>query len=192
MEVRHRRGAFALVILTGLVLLACDSVPRAEAKVLALDGNRAYSGAPPVIPHRVEELGRGKCLSCHLDGAAIEEGGARPRKTPHPELERCEQCHVQKNSYDTFWKNSFRGHTYEMGIRSQPEGPPLIPHPLTMRENCLGCHGDPAESERLKTDHPERVRCVQCHIPAHQGFPGPRSNLVSPQTLGDELADWSL
>ncbi len=113
-------------------------------------------------------------------------------KTPHPELERCEQCHLQKNSYDTFKENDFQGHTYEIGIRSQPEGPLLIPHPLTMRENCLGCHGEQAVPERLRTDHPERQRCVQCHIPAHQDFPRPRPNLAPSPMLGGGMPDWSL
>ncbi|MCP4678571.1 MAG: hypothetical protein GY854_24280 [Deltaproteobacteria bacterium] len=188
----NRIVAVILVFWAGTLLMACENVPRVQANVLPLDGNTAYSGAPPVIPHQVKELGRGECLSCHLEGNAMEVGEAKPMKTPHPELERCEQCHLRKNSYDTFKENDFQGHTYVMGIRSQPEGPLLIPHPLTMRENCLGCHGENASPRRLETDHPERQRCVQCHIPAYQGFPRPRPNLEPAPMLGGGLPDWSL
>jgi len=145
--------------------------------VLPLAENRAYSGAPPTIPHEVDGLGRGECVKCHLEGDAVDEAGRRARKTPHPELERCTQCHVARLTASVFRNNEFVGDSYRVGLRSQPEGPWLIPHPLTMRENCLGCHGDPQAPERLRTDHPEREHCRQCHVPAHAGFPRSRSGL---------------
>ncbi len=182
------------ILLLGLCLLmsSCDNVSKARANALPLEKDRAYSGAPPVTSHKVKELGRFDCLACHLNGNAKEVGGALPKKTPHPEFVRCRNCHLEKTTDNLFRKNNFVGSTYKTGIRSQQNGPWLIPHPLTMRENCLGCHGDRADPEQLKTTHPERVRCMQCHIPAHQGFPRSRSDLTPPSALGGELPLWSL
>ncbi|MCP4603664.1 MAG: hypothetical protein GY847_24630 [Proteobacteria bacterium] len=190
-ELKYRVVAILLIGLC-LALLSCDCTSQAEAKVLPLSGNRSYSGAPPVIGHKVAELGRSECLSCHLNGDAEDLDGVKPMKTPHPELTRCVQCHLEKTTDELFRENNFKGSTYEIGISSQPEGPPLIPHPLTMRERCLGCHHEQAEPKQLRTDHPERARCVQCHIPAHQGFPGPRPNIEPIPALGGQLPSWSL
>jgi cytochrome c-type protein NapB len=34
-----------------------------------------------------------------------------------------------------------------------------------MRENCAACHTGPAAREEIRTSHPERTRCRQCHVP---------------------------
>jgi hypothetical protein len=34
-----------------------------------------------------------------------------------------------------------------------------------MRENCAACHTGPAAREEIRTTHPERIRCRQCHVP---------------------------
>lgn len=136
--------------------------------------NRAYSGAPPTVPHEVEQLGRAECLECHRQGDAVGESARKASISPHPELIFCAQCHVQKNADGLFLRNDFIGHTYRLGLRGQPLGPLLVPHPFTMREDCLACHGPNARLAGLKTTHPKRQHCVQCHLPAFEGFPGPR------------------
>lgn len=158
----------------------------------ALPDHQAHPAAPPVITHPVAALGRQNCLSCHLHGDAISLDGQRTKKTPHPELEYCTQCHLEKKTDGLRVKSNFRGRGYVMGLRSHSKGPWLIPHPLTMRENCLGCHHNRAEPKRLRTTHPGRQRCLQCHIPAHQGFPGPRPGLVPPEVRGGGVSEWSL
>ena len=30
---------------------------------------------------------------------------------------------------------------------------------------CLSCHGDEGLTEALRTTHPERINCEQCHVP---------------------------
>ncbi len=166
---------FALV--APLHLAACDTAaPQQRPEVLPLQANRLFDGAPPTIPHEVDELGRQDCLSCHLEGDAISDG-IRATATPHPELELCGQCHVAQSSVAEFVGTDFVGGVYPMGDRAHPEAPWLIPHPLTMRENCLGCHGPEAPEAALRTEHPERMRCQQCHVPAQQGWPGPRPDL---------------
>ncbi len=46
----------------------------------------------------------------------------------------------------------------------QPAAPPLIPHRVFMRENCLVCHGDSSRREIIQTRYSERLNCVQCHV----------------------------
>ena len=60
--------------------------------------NRAYHGAPPSIPHPVNEHqslgGANDCLKCHENGGFVEKYNAYTPVTPHPELVNCRQCHV--------------------------------------------------------------------------------------------------
>lgn len=46
--------------------------------------------------------------------------------------------------------------------------PPLVPHEIEEESGCLDCHrlGD---NDAPITSHPERVNCVQCHIPQREG-----------------------
>ena len=43
--------------------------------------------------------------------------------------------------------------------------PPVIPHQLQLRENCLACHAGPSAPKEIRVTHPERVNCRQCHVP---------------------------
>lgn len=52
-------------------------------------GQRLNDFAPPVIPHQL--LLRENCTACHTGPAAREE-----IRCPHPERQRCTQCHVEK------------------------------------------------------------------------------------------------
>ena len=45
--------------------------------------------------------------------------------------------------------------------------PPVIPHKLFMRENCLSCHAGPSAPKEIRMSHPERVNCRQCHVPGN-------------------------
>ena len=182
--IRYGRAGILLLLLATATsqLAACEKNASARGGGAArssavLGPNRSYSGAPPVIPHKVRSLGRGRCLSCHRDGDATDKGKVAPR-TPHPELERCEQCHLERTAARLFKPNSFVGGAYGVGQRPQSWGPWLIPHPLTMRENCIGCHASTSSTSAApQTTHPERVRCRQCHLPASEGWPGPRAGI---------------
>ncbi len=122
---------------------------------------RYYAYAPPFIPHQV--LNR-QCLDCHAAGLVVE--GRKAPITPHPQLINCQQCHIRPNpSVGLFKRNSFVAwQEPTTAVRIQPNGPPLIPHRVFMREKCLVCHGDPSRKEITQTTHPERVNCRQCHI----------------------------
>ncbi len=56
------------------------------------EGQRAWSVAPPVIPHTTWM--RERCESCH--GVS----GANPIKSSHPERQSCQQCHAISASLD--------------------------------------------------------------------------------------------
>jgi cytochrome c-type protein NapB len=61
--------------------------------------------------------------------------------------------------------NSFVGLNPPLkGTRAWPLAPPTIPHSTLMRSDCLSCHG-PQGLYGLRTPHPERQSCVQCHVP---------------------------
>jgi cytochrome c-type protein NapB len=55
---------------------------------------------------------------------------------------------------------------------TKDQNPPPIPHDLQFRENCLTCHAGPAAVAELRTRHPERANCRQCHLVADGEAPG--------------------
>lgn len=132
--------------------------------------NRAYHGAPPLIPHPlVSEQGIGgkTCLQCHENGGYTEQFKAYAPVTPHPELVNCRQCHVPKTTDRLFVASNFeKSQPPLLGQSAMPGSPPVIPHTLQLRENCLACHAGPAAPTTIKVSHPERVNCRQCHVPA--------------------------
>jgi nitrate reductase (cytochrome), electron transfer subunit len=143
-----------------------------ETRLVALSARaerRAFDGAPPVVPHPIDQMGTASCLVCHGEGLMIGKGVWAPRMS-HAYLANCTQCHVEQqavqleplsqpsNEFEPF--RSTAG-----GSRAWPGAPPTVPHPVFMREDCLSCHG-PAGSEPLRTTHPYRASCLQCHAPS--------------------------
>lgn len=131
---------------------------------------RAFDGAPPVIPH--ENFGI-ECVECHDRAGMDVEGVGFAPPSPHEEtrgmsaISRCVQCHVFSGDAEPFVANAFAGLRQDLrrGARLNALAPPTIPHKTFMRENCLACHSGPAAREEIRTDHPERARCRQCHVP---------------------------
>lgn len=121
---------------------------------------RMYDGAPPVMPHVVRNR---DCLDCHATGMLTE--GKQAPITPHPQMRNCQQCHVPQQNVALFRENEFARTVKAASLpKANPSGPPLIPHRVFMRENCLVCHNDPARKEVVQTTHPERANCRQCHV----------------------------
>lgn len=132
---------------------------------------RAYDGAPPVIPHASFNMA---CVGCHTDqGMFVPEVGFAPAM-PHlgtPGLSRasnCRQCHVFRETEALLVGSAFEGRPQDLrrGSRMYPHAPPVLPHPVFMREDCAACHSGPAAREELRCTHPERLRCAQCHVPS--------------------------
>jgi cytochrome c-type protein NapB len=155
--------------------VAVPDRPGAEKTSAALRAERRlFDGAPPVIPH--QPLGAA-CVSCH-DGFGIHVPGlgfAPP--SPHGDtpgmkiqaaggLARCQQCHVFQEKDEAWVETSFAGLGQDLrrGRRLYDGAPPVIPHLTFMRENCQACHSGPAAREEIRTSHPDRPRCRQCHV----------------------------
>ncbi|MCA8951134.1 MAG: diheme cytochrome c precursor [Planctomycetes bacterium] len=138
------------------------------ADLAARAERRAYNGAPPTIPHRVDPRDATTCVACHgPEGLRLGDVTARPM--PHAHLANCTQCHVARQpvaAEEQRWlDNDFAGlPAPTAGHRAYPGAPPVIPHAVHMRENCATCHGW-SGTPGLKSSHPWRKSCTQCHAP---------------------------
>jgi cytochrome c-type protein NapB len=152
-----------------------DPVERSpEMKLAALvdrTRTRAFDGAPPVIPHTIEQQSAASCLACH--GQGIRLGDRIATKISHPHYTNCTQCHVESNNGGPFVstpsvENEFAGiRRSGPGERAYAGAPPTIPHTLWLRNDCTSCHGLVARPG-LRTTHPWLSNCVQCHAPSAQ------------------------
>jgi cytochrome c-type protein NapB len=147
-----------------------DRPGAAKTAALVRAERRAYDGAPPAIPHQDFRM---TCTSCHkAEGLSLPEVGFAP-PMPHEltkglsAISNCKQCHVFRRDDGLFRESTFTGLRQDLrhGRRLHPFAPPVLPHPVFMRENCLACHSGPAAREEIRCSHPERPRCVQCHVP---------------------------
>lgn len=155
---------------------------------------RAYAGAPPRIPHGLTdtEFRLGLCASCHERGGFVPRFGGYAPVTPHPEFRECLQCHAPDamtvgiplpgepgglscsqchvdpdrpppSLVSLDWAPL---RAPDRNQRATEGSPPWIPHDLQLRGNCLACHAGPGAVRELRTTHPERIACRQCHVPA--------------------------
>lgn len=131
-------------------------------------GRRAYDGAPPVVPHGAMGM---DCIACHNERGMHVDGVGFAPPSPHEataglsSISNCEQCHVQKLTDEVFVASAFVGMPQDLrsGSRAYEGAPPVMPHGVLMRENCAACHSGPAAREEIRTSHPERANCLQCH-----------------------------
>lgn len=155
---------------------------------------RAFPGAPPAVPHGLtaEEFRLTLCGSCHVRGGYVARFGKYAPVTPHPEYRDCLACHVPEGSKvgigfpnpvspvvcsqchrapdlrePAFAPIDWKPAPWpRLGQRAIAGGPPIIPHQLQLRGNCLACHGGPGAVVEIRTSHPERINCLQCHVHA--------------------------
>lgn len=154
---------------------------------------RAYPGAPPRIPHGLTgtEFRDARCNACHERGGYVARFAAYAPVTPHPEYTNClqchvadanvvgialpgpgvdatcRQCHVPGAATPDFVALDWRPAVWpETGRSALPDGPPPVPHDLQLRGNCLACHAGPGAAAEIRTSHPERANCRQCHVQA--------------------------
>jgi len=131
--------------------------------------NRAFDGAPPVIPHKVEQQSAASCLACHGEGMKL--GDRVATRLSHEHFSSCTQCHVEASSSGPFETradapNDFAGlYRSGPGNRAYPSAPPTIPHATFLREDCMSCHGTLTRAG-LRTTHPWLSNCTQCHAPS--------------------------
>jgi cytochrome c-type protein NapB len=158
---------------------------------------RAFPGAPPRVPHGLtqEEYRTQRCKVCHERGGYAARFGAYAPVTPHPEFGECLQCHVPEAMSVGVALPDRTGEVVcrqchvdpdrrppslvsldwvprpwpVLDTRAMPGGPPVIPHDLQFRGDCLACHAGPAAVRELRTRHPERSNCRQCHVTQESG-----------------------
>jgi cytochrome c-type protein NapB len=174
----HRARLITLAVIVP-VAAACGSgdtvpVPDREGAVKSAAHvraeRRAYDGAPPTIPHANFGM---RCGACHnAQGQSVDGVGFAPA-SPHEGTAkagatiRCRQCHVFVTDPGLFVASEYMPLEQDLryGGRATPGAPPTIPHRMLMRENCVACHDGPGAREEVRTTHPERGRCRQCHVP---------------------------
>lgn len=151
-----------------------DADPAARAASLRRRAERrAYDGAPPVIPHPVDPTSVAACLACHEHGLRLGDLVASPM--PHAAYASCTQCHapaapsaLSAAAGPPLTWNAFEGlPAPDGGERAWTGAPPVIPHATWMRDDCMSCHG-PNGAAGLRTTHPWRQSCTQCHAPRTQ------------------------
>ena len=186
--VRFNRASRVASIIAGLlvVLPGCQENSQgttALTPTAVRASRRAFDGAPPVIPH--EPLGPA-CATCHSDlGKPVPGMGFAPAN-PHAgvsyagALQNCRQCHVSQAADNSFAATNFTGlrQAVRGGERLFPTAPPVIPHRVFMRENCLSCHDGPGARPEIRCTHPDRVNCRQCHVESGPIEQGPFSQAV--------------
>jgi len=169
MKTTGRTAALAFLALVYFASCSDEKNSPSGVSFAARAARRAQDGAPPVIPHRSMGV---NCVQCHShEGRLLEGVGVAPphphRKTPGlSESSRCKQCHLYRAT-DAVWRdNRFEGvpQVYHAGKRQHDFAPPVIPHRVFMREDCMACHGRQFIRDELKTSHPHRDRCRQCHL----------------------------
>lgn len=161
MKSNFSRLSFGIIFSLACVTAGCGDYDSDNYGKYTRAEVRYYAYAPPFIPHDVINPA---CLDCHEMGLVVD--GYKAPVTPHPQLQNCQQCHIRADeSIKPFRKNAFVGLKEPAALSlPQPYGPPLIPHRVFMREDCLICHDDPTREEVIQTTHPERKNCQQCHV----------------------------
>jgi cytochrome c-type protein NapB len=139
------------------------------AVLAARSQRRAFDGAPPTVPHPIDQMSATSCLACHGEGLAISKE-VHASKMSHDFLANCTQCHVERVTPHleplVLAENLSQPRaTSARGARAWPGAPPTVPHAVLMRTNCLSCHG-PTGAEPIRTTHPLRTNCLQCHAPS--------------------------
>jgi len=150
--------------------LSVDMQPAAGIKQRSLKGYytlRAYAGAPPSVPHEIDDevFRTQNCNICHERGGFVAKFNAYTPVTPHPQYANCLQCHARSGKgrfVEIDWKSTKKPVLHRPAL---PGNPPPIPHALQLRDNCLACHAGPAAVPEVRTSHPERLNCRQCHVP---------------------------
>lgn len=154
--------------------LAAESVKQSDDKPVSkrdlaqFYSRRAYPGAPPIIPHEVLDkkgIGGNTCTGCHAQGGYVPQFKAYAPVTPHPQWSNCVQCHVPAAEKTRFRETAFVPAARPTLVKAAlAGGPPAVPHSLEYRSACQSCHAGPGAVKEIRTPHPERQNCRQCHV----------------------------
>jgi len=175
---------------------------------------RAYPGAPPRIPHgfTADEFRTGSCNTCHRRGGYSPRFDAYVPVSPHPDMPACLQCHVGRDEVTGVTLPNLDPSTIcrqchapgaarwaeglvdwrpmpwpSLARPGESGGVPPITHDLFFRGNCLTCHSGPSAVAEIRTTHPERADCRECHVtpdPAVSEFVRPIPTTPAPMKGG--------
>lgn len=157
-----------------------EAEKEASSKLRA--SRRAFNGAPPIIPHPVENTTDAACYACHSNG--VKMAGLKASVMSHQFLGNCLQCHAPMapapfQDVDASVDTSFVGlPAPKQGKRAYKGAPPTIPHSQWMRESCNACHGGPHGWAGMESTHPWRTNCTQCHAPSATLDQMPEADIV--------------
>ncbi|MCR9211949.1 MAG: diheme cytochrome c precursor, partial [bacterium] len=157
-----------------------EAEKEASSKLRA--SRRAFNGAPPIIPHPVENTTDAACYACHSNG--VKMAGLKASVMSHQFLGNCVQCHAPMapapfQDVDASVDTSFVGlPAPKQGKRAYKGAPPTIPHSQWMRESCNACHGGPHGWAGMESTHPWRTNCTQCHAPSATLDQMPEADIV--------------
>ena len=127
---------------------------------------RPFAGGAPWVPHALPPEGYrtdSTCLACHEKGGVYAWEAWAPT-TPHPERGGCAWCHQDGSLVDPDPARWETNPPPAINQQKTPWEPPAIPHPIAGRERCVTCHSGPGAVIELRTPHPERAHCRQCHL----------------------------
>jgi len=175
----------------GMEAVAASAVRRANAHPRTLRtyrSLRSYPGAPPRVPHGLTsvEFRTNRCNTCHERGGYSPRFNAYAPVNPHPQWLECLQCHATNDllvgvpfpgaspdaacrqchtaNPDRFEETDLDWQSARWPTVVRDVTVPVIPHDLTTRGNCLACHMGPSAVAEIRTTHPERSNCRQCHL----------------------------
>jgi len=107
------------------------------------------------------------CLQCHTPDAHLL-GVALPGNEAN---DICRQCHAlganrnQPSTHRAWGDVDWRPAQWPPLDPVRASGtPPPIPHDLALRGNCGTCHVGQSAISEIRTAHPERSNCRQCHL----------------------------
>ncbi len=105
----------------------------------------------PTIPHDL--AGRDQCLLCHAVGGPAPNVPADHAGRTN---DMCESCHKPA------------GAAAPAGAAPAASAPPLVPHSLEARSQCLLCHAAGGAATNVPADHAGRTNdtCLGCHKPS--------------------------
>jgi 5-methylcytosine-specific restriction endonuclease McrA len=128
--------------------------------------NRAFKGAPPVIPHRVNQQDPAGCMSCHDEGKILGDHVAAI--IPHNFRPNCTQCHVESRygSVPTLPEVAEAAVVPVLGIKAD-----FVVQPLNFSHkrhaqadvelDCKDCHKKVYDTPYAT--FPKWTVCKQCH-----------------------------
>lgn len=146
----------------GLVVAVSGGVRAGERSA-----NRAFYTAPPTVTHELDNLGNEDCQICHED--VLDLGDRVSIPTPHPQFSNCLQCHVGTGPPafldQVEIESGWIGLEDPVKIERRNEvAPPVLSHRLFLRDKCLSCHHPEHPRVNMRTSHPDRSNCLQCHV----------------------------